>query len=201
MRVLVIARRPLTRAGLKGLLMESSLDLSGEVSSIEQASLYPSDVLLAELPDELNDEWLQAVESLASSQTYLVILGDPTQLQLKQMIEAGVRGVLSSTSTPLETSAALQGAAKGLLVLDPKVTSLLFAPQETQSEETGDFTEREREVLEFLGRGWPNRMIANQLRISEHTVKFHVASLLQKLGASSRTEAVSRAVRKGFIAL
>lgn len=62
-------------------------------------------------------------------------------------------------------------------------------------------TTREREVLELLSRGLPNKLIARRLQISEHTVKFHVSSIYAKLGASSRTDAVSRGVRRGFITL
>ncbi len=62
-------------------------------------------------------------------------------------------------------------------------------------------TAREREVLELLSRGLPNKLIAHRLQISEHTVKFHVSSIYAKLGASSRTDAVSRGVRRGLITL
>ena len=62
-------------------------------------------------------------------------------------------------------------------------------------------TVREREVLELLSRGLPNKLIARRLQISEHTVKFHVSSIYAKLGASSRTDAVSRGVRRGLITI
>jgi len=62
-------------------------------------------------------------------------------------------------------------------------------------------TAREREVLELLSQGLPNKLIARRLQISEHTVKFHVSSIYAKLGATSRTDAVSRGVRRGLITL
>ena len=62
-------------------------------------------------------------------------------------------------------------------------------------------TAREREVLELLSRGLPNKLIVRRLQISEHTVKFHVSSIYAKLGATSRTDAVSRGVRRGLITL
>jgi DNA-binding CsgD family transcriptional regulator len=62
-------------------------------------------------------------------------------------------------------------------------------------------TSREREVLELLSQGLPNKLIARRLQISEHTVKFHVSSIYAKLGATSRTDAVSRGVRRGLITL
>jgi DNA-binding NarL/FixJ family response regulator len=161
------------------------------------------EVVLIELNEELSDEWLYTAESLLALGKSLVVLGEPSPKQARQLIEAGVRGLLPISAGVYEVSAALQAAAKGLLVLAPKALQAILSPLELNEEanEPDGFTEREREVLELLARGWPNRMIANNLQISEHTVKFHVASLLNKLGASSRTEAVTRAVRKGLLAL
>ena len=64
-----------------------------------------------------------------------------------------------------------------------------------------DLTPRELQVLQLMAEGLPNRAIAQRLRISDHTVKFHVMTILGKLGAHTRTEAVMRAVRWGLIAL
>ena len=205
MRVLVVAQRPLARAGLRSLLPEQ--ELAGEASSIEQAlqlsSSLECDLVFIELNEDVSDEWLHAAESLLAAGKHLVILGEPSARQARQLIEVGVRGILPMNAGVDEVSAALQAASRGLLVLDPKALQAMLSPQEIIEEvnEPDGFTEREREVLELLARGWPNRMIANKLQISEHTVKFHVASLLNKLGASSRTEAVTRAVRRGLLAL
>src|SRR5437588_4256415 len=62
-------------------------------------------------------------------------------------------------------------------------------------------TTREREVLELVSQGLSNKLIARRLQISEHTVKFHISSISSKLGASSRTDAVSRGLRRGLITL
>ena len=64
-----------------------------------------------------------------------------------------------------------------------------------------ELTSREREVLEFVAAGLPNKGIALRLNISDHTVKYHLASVLSKLGAASRAEAVALAARRGLIAL
>ena len=72
---------------------------------------------------------------------------------------------------------------------------------QTASEEDEPLTEREQEVLGLVALGLPNKTIAARLHISEHTVKFHVGSILAKLDAGSRTEAVTRAARRGLLTL
>jgi DNA-binding NarL/FixJ family response regulator len=71
----------------------------------------------------------------------------------------------------------------------------------SSSRASGTLTSREREILELIAEGANNRVVAARLAISRHTVKFHVASILAKLGARSRTEAVARAVRAGVLAV
>jgi DNA-binding NarL/FixJ family response regulator len=175
----------------------------GEATSIEQALTIESDVLFIELTEDTSDEWLHSAESFIATGKNIVVLGEPSSRQVKSLLDVGVHGILWVTAGAPEVTAAVQAVAKGLVVVDPKVLQMMLSPQELNEEanEPDGFTDREKEVLELLARGWPNRMIANKLQISEHTVKFHVASLLNKLGASSRTEAVTRAVRKGLLAL
>ena len=76
-----------------------------------------------------------------------------------------------------------------------------FAPKPAPEESFPELTGREREVLELLGQGLSNKLIARRLTISEHTVKFHVGAIFTKLGASSRADAVSRGARSGLIVL
>jgi DNA-binding NarL/FixJ family response regulator len=81
------------------------------------------------------------------------------------------------------------------------LTGRLLRGHEAVEEPTEPLTAREREVLGLVGRGLSNKMIARDLRISEHTVKFHVSSIYAKLGAASRTEAVAVGARLGLISL
>jgi DNA-binding NarL/FixJ family response regulator len=101
--------------------------------------------------------------------------------------------------------AAIEAAAAGLVVIHPSeldtVLSATVGPSAPLDELLEPLTRREREVLQMLAAGLANKEIAARLAISDHTVKFHVASILGKLGASTRTEAVSAGIRRGLVML
>ncbi len=118
-------------------------------------------------------------------------------------IEAG-RGWISRESTGEELAAAIRAVAAGLVVLDPGFAAILHEePHDSDDRVNGEalLTPRELDVLRWLALGLPNKAIALQLGISEHTVKFHVGSVLSKLDARSRTEAVMTAARLGLLTL
>ena len=111
-------------------------------------------------------------------------------------------------ATIAELQAAVMAVAQGFVVL-PVAYSEQFSEQRSVpvigalnlSTPDEALTNREREVLELVSQGLSNKLIARRLQISEHTVKFHISSISTKLGASSRTDAVSRGVRRGLITL
>jgi DNA-binding NarL/FixJ family response regulator len=114
--------------------------------------------------------------------------------------------IVPRDASPTELRAATTAAAQGFAVLPSALAPRAVTPRTPADDEAlGDVSEpltpRERETLELLGHGLSNREIAERLGVSEHTAKFHVASICGKLGASSRTEAVSRGVRRGLITL
>ncbi len=193
--------------------------------------LAPPDVLLADvdtLPDgEAIEAWLATTQPRGG----IVVLGpagSPPRLpgrggqtgqtnelrELAEMARAaeahGVGfGILPREATPEEVTAALTAVASGLVVLDRRVAGALLAAGEripTAAPDTLEtigepLTAREHDVLQLLAQGLPNKIIANRLRISEHTAKFHVSSIMTKLGAASRTEAVTLAARRGLLIL
>ena len=118
-------------------------------------------------------------------------------------------GALRRDATEEEIIAAITAAGSGLITLDRRIAAGLLSPAERQptraaseSEAPGEpLTARELEVLQLLAQGLPNKTIAARLRISEHTAKFHVSAILMKLGAASRTEAVTSAARRGLLIL
>jgi DNA-binding NarL/FixJ family response regulator len=138
----------------------------------------------------------------------IVILADEYQGALtEEAARAGVKAILPRSSTGDEIIAAVEAAAAGLFVLSPDtMASFLNANRSRVSTEpvspaskVDALTEREIEVLGMLAEGLGNKTIAHRLGISEHTVKFHVSSVLAKLGAGSRTEAVTIGIRQGLI--
>lgn len=114
--------------------------------------------------------------------------------------------IVPRNASAVELRAATSAAAQGFTVLPATLSARLLpartpAPEGETEETLEPLTPREREVLELLAHGLSNRQIAERLGISEHTAKFHVAAVSGKLGAASRTEAVSRGVRCGLITL
>jgi len=126
----------------------------------------------------------------------VVLHPEPDSVLANRMLQAGVGGMLRSDASSEQIVLAVKSVAAGMIVLDGNI-----------SQGTGDtmplesLTPRENEVLHLLADGLGNKEIASQLHLSEHTIKFHIGSILSKLGASSRTEAVSRGLRSGLIEL
>ena len=155
-------------------------------------------ILLAD--EELIEETALAVADDSTQAILLLSEDDHAAARLRSLPLRGW-GVVSPDAPPEELAAALVATAQGLIVL-PKslIEGLLREPADTE-ELSEPLTAREREVLERLGRGLSNKLIARELHISEHTVKFHVSSLYTKLEVNNRTEAVSQGARHGLISL
>jgi DNA-binding NarL/FixJ family response regulator len=116
------------------------------------------------------------------------------------LLRLGVRAILPPDASSTEIVAAVSAAAAGLAAVDPsELETLVGEPAVQALEEPGRLTSRELEVLRMMADGAANKNIAWQLKISEHTVKFHVAQILAKLNAGTRTEAVTIGIRKGLI--
>jgi DNA-binding CsgD family transcriptional regulator len=117
-------------------------------------------------------------------------------------------GALPRDAATGEIVAAITAAASGLTAFDRSLalealSGLARGRMEAEpvSDQDESLTAREREVLQLLAQGIPNKQIAQRLTISEHTVKFHVSAIMTKLGAASRTEAVTTAARRGLLLL
>jgi DNA-binding NarL/FixJ family response regulator len=189
------------RAGLESLVRSiPSLEFGGafDVSRVASAELI-GDVLLIEAGDPRDHDW--AV--LADLPIPVVLLADTADSALvSSALRSGIRGAISWDATPEEIEGAVHAVSAGLAVTTPaSLAELLPEAQRFAEALEGPLSERELEVLNLLAEGIGNKLIAHQLSISEHTVKTHVASIFAKLGASSRTEAVSQAIRRGLVML
>ena len=203
-RVLIVADDPLVRAGLAVLLADQPGcvvvgQLASEGIEFDTIDAYRPDVLLWDLGWDPQTA-LENLSELAAPQPLLVLLND--QAHAGVAWAAGARGLLPRDSSAESLRAALLALAQGLAVVDPGwAAALLPSGEETPVSPVGGLTHREREVLQLLAEGLPNKVIASRLGISEHTVKFHVNAVMGKLGAQSRTDAVVRGTRAGFILL
>jgi len=209
--VVVAARQAVARLGWREVLAESGdlriVGVAGLESGDSVRDMGPSAVLAIDGGDDLASIARLAAD-LSETGVPLVVVGPLPTSGLANLLRAGVRGILPETSSVDEVAAALSGATRGLLVLAPALAGSIVAALgrglETStgaSAEVESLTDREAEVLDLLALGLANKAIARRLGISEHTVKFHVGSILAKLGAVSRTEAVTIAARKGLLAL
>jgi len=210
-RVFIVAASPLIRAGLQSMLTDSRVDIAGSAPDLETISgqlvdVEP-DVVLVETAADTHEELLSALEDAEVAQEYAVIVlsEQPKAAWLSKALRAGVRAVLPREVTPEQLRAALEAAAAGLVVVHPSelgaVLPATVGSSTAVDELPESLTRREREVLQMLAAGLANKEIAARLVISDHTVKFHVASILGKLGASTRTEAVSIGIRHGLVLL
>jgi DNA-binding NarL/FixJ family response regulator len=218
-----VADDPLARAGLATVLArQPGCAIVGQVTGGEEILLeldvYRPHVLLwdlgwesARLPASTRpaagskrDGPTTRLERLAAlrhaSIPAVVLLPDDTYVAAAW--SAGARGLLRREAAAETLFASLQAVVRGLVVCDSTLAAALFPPGHSSPAPLLDpLTPREIEVLQRVAEGLPNKAIADRLHISEHTVKFHLNSLMGKLGAQSRTEAVVRATRLGVLLL
>jgi DNA-binding NarL/FixJ family response regulator len=201
--VLIVADDPLTRVGLTALLADGpGFVIVGEAAG--DADLPAS--LDAHAPDllvwDLGWDPAPALDRLSelAGISAVVLLADPTFAA--DAWDAGARGLLSRDADVASLMAAMAAVSEGLVALDAALAvALLPSRGRAPLPLLEELTPRELEVLQLLAEGLPNKTIGHRLGISEHTVKFHVNSIMGKLDAQSRTEAVVQATRLGLILL
>ena len=193
-RLAIVAPSPVIRAGLETLAASSpEIQVVGAFSDFSGADDLRPDVILASLPPD-------------SGTTPTVLLSsDPQPVWTLDALRRGIRALLPRDASPSEILAAVQAAAGDFaLVAAEDLATWLSASAPREAAEfprDATLTPRELEVLRIMADGGANKTIAWKLGVSEHTAKFHVASILAKLGAASRTEAVTLGARKGYLVL
>jgi DNA-binding NarL/FixJ family response regulator len=206
-RVLIKAPTPVARAGLESLLRSyPSLEVVGGYTNPAEgfdtavADSSP-DVIVAQV-ESSDDAQLHELLEEAASGTPVIVLARDRSVEWGAMFRQGIRGALPSNATGDQIAAAIEAAVAGLVVLHAGDTDRLFEPggvEESMDSLPEALTAREVEILRSLAEGLGNKEIASRLGISEHTVKFHVASVMGKLGVANRTEAVMSGIRHGLV--
>jgi DNA-binding NarL/FixJ family response regulator len=194
----VLADSVLLRSGLAAVLSASpELQVTHAIAPSESASLAADDldVVVHDVRDEIPVE--EALAELPAAVPVLALVGEPART--RELLRAGVQGVVHRDASSEVLTAASVAVANGLAALDRESLRALLVP--ATPADSGLLTARERQVLDLVADGYSNKLIAERLGTSEHTAKFHVRSLLDKLGADTRTEAVAQAVRRGLLAL
>ena len=199
------------REGLRGLLEEyEDLVIIDEattgVEAIEKAKSLKPDILLLDLimPNTGGVEVLQALSGEDLPTKTIVLTGADDDDLLKRSIESGAMGYLLKDAASSQLVDAIHKVVDGGCWLPPVLTEKLFRgmakkPEGDDSAKLSLLTAREMEVFKLLGEAKSNHKIADQLFISEHTVKVHVSRILEKLGLSTRSEAVRFAIRTGTV--
>ena len=211
-RILVADDHPVVREGLVAMLRtQPDLDVVGEVASGEEAvravrTLAPDVLLLdLEMPGMDGVEVLQRLRDAGSEVAAIVFTAFDTDDRIVGAVRAGARGYLLKGAPRGEIFSAIRLAKVGASLLQPLVAAKVLRHLSDGGDRTpprrSPLTDREHEVLRWLAQGKSNKEIARALKISERTVKFHVASILEKLGAGNRTDAVRIAARDGLITL
>jgi two-component system, NarL family, nitrate/nitrite response regulator NarL len=196
----IVAQSPLVRSGLAAILGNSpSLRVVAEATPAE-AQVLPArgvDIVVCDVPDGAEVD--AVIEQTPRGVPILALVGAGAQPM--KLFHAGARGVLRRDATPDQLSAASVAVASGLCTIDESllVNMVAASPRSSEVFAPVELTPREHQVLELVAEGLSNKLIGLRLDISEHTAKFHVNSLLEKLEADTRTDAVVRAARRGLL--
>ena len=199
-RVLLGPPSSLVGAALERAIRASeSLEFAGTVDPHNFSSDFSGDILMLDVAEPGEQDW-QVLADLPIP--VIALLDSADNAVAASALRAGIQGVISLDATAQEIEGAVHGVNAGFAVMPRNLLAELLPDGQALGEELAEpLSGRELEVLDLLAEGLSNKLIAHRLSISEHTVKTHVASIFGKLGASSRTEAVSQAIRRGLIML
>jgi DNA-binding NarL/FixJ family response regulator len=209
-RILVADDHPMLREGLiAALSTQQDLEVVGEAADGSEVvrlagSLKPDVILLdLEMPKLSGVAALEKLRDADSTARTIIFTAYDTDERILGALRAGARGYLLKGAARTEIFDAIRTVHAGGSLLQPVVTNKLLQTMSRaeRREETEPLTPREIEVLALLSQGLQNKEISGRLFISERTVKFHVSSLMHKLGADNRTETVTIAAQRGLIQL
>jgi DNA-binding NarL/FixJ family response regulator len=221
--VFIIAASDVVRAGLESLVSgEADFTIVGSAVDLSDLAKHGAeggspDVVIfdVERRGESREALRHLIESVYEGHDVpaLVVIGGEREEWLMEALRTGVvRATLPREASSGEIIAAVAAVSTGLFAIDSETFAAVLSSSTSIADDQSDgersspveplldaLTSREREVLDMLAQGLSNKEVAWRMKISEHTVKFHVASIFAKLGASTRTEAVMHGIRQGLI--
>jgi DNA-binding NarL/FixJ family response regulator len=203
--IVVVDDHPIVRQGLVATLEdEPDFEVVGTAGSAEEAlelvgRLSPEVVLLdLELPGLSGLEAIPRIIQTSPVTRVLVFTAYDTEERVLSAVRSGARGYLLKGAATAEIVGAIRAVAADESVLAPRVAGKVMAAMRSPRG-AGQLTRREREVLRLIADGLPSKQIASALGISERTIKFHTTSLLRKLEADNRAQAVALAAQRGLL--
>lgn len=205
-RVVAIAEDPAELLRLERLVRQDGVfELAASMARPAEAEETAADLLLWSCEGTPADlDWLRQPWAEIEPR-WVLLVRSPSPGWTAAALAGGAVAVLPVSAPPGQVIAAMEAAAAGLVAVPaewaPAALETASAPADEMAETLETLTPRETEVLRLLGEGAANKEIAWRLKISEHTAKFHVASILGKLSAGSRAEAVAIGIRRGWIPL
>ncbi len=205
--VLIVDDHPVVRQGLRTFLeTQGDLEIVGEAADGEDAIVQirdsVPDVVLMDLvlPGIDGIEATRQARDVSPTTKVIVLTSFADDEKVFPAIKAGAAGYLLKDVEPTQLADAIRAVQRGEALLHPTVAAKLMQEVATAERRApgGDLTDRELEVLRLIARGMSNREIANELTVSEKTVKTHVSNILAKLHLADRTQAALYAVRRGL---
>jgi NarL family two-component system response regulator LiaR len=208
-QLMIVDDHRVVRSGVKALIeTEEGLEVIGEAAdgreAVTKASGLEPDLVLMDLvmPEMDGVEATRRITEERNDLEILILTSFSEEERIIQAIKAGASGYLIKDASPDELVSAIKDTYRGESTLDPKVAGTVLRSMQKEKDKPGEeLTDREIEVLELIAEGLPNDDIANELYISERTVRSHVSNILGKLNLENRTQAALYAVRHGIAEL
>lgn len=205
-RIMVVAASAARRSALAALVSQAlrgraHINSSAQIS-LEQFTGSGSRFLLVDLDTSAFAEaMVRFLDGAPIGTGAIALIDEPELAWVRRALGASINAILARDAGVEDLLLAVQAAEAGLVLLHPTSVRGLFTANFAPTVDAAieELTEREGQVLRLVSAGCGNKEIADRLAISEHTVKFHISSILGKLNAASRTEAVSLGIKRGLI--